>query len=232
MEIRPIKQEEWKYTYAQSMQISGQTGNIGHLRGDFASSGQDFYTTWFDNRKQWKTDEFKSELDDVINALRSEEYGLLKSRPAMSEYARHCPDSSFTGNYCTEYGFRADTDKYAFLLRCNPTKGDYNFYCFCYVKEWLDKHIQNAEKGIRFINPHYKELFCIPDGGKILITTSWGEKTEHSCRYIDECHTEIGNNLYHICEFAERMEKNGATYEPKQTEPQAAKPPKKKDYER
>ena len=44
------------------------------------------------------------------------------------------------------------------------------------MKEWLDKHIQKAEQGIRFIDPNYKELFRIPDGGKIIITSSWGEK--------------------------------------------------------
>ena len=31
---------------------------------------------------------------------------------------------------------------------------------------------------------------------------------------IDDYHVEIGDNLYHICEFAERMEQNGHTYEP------------------
>lgn len=232
MEIRPLTAEERKYTYAQSQQLEGQTGSIGHLRGDFDSSGYGFYTTWNDHRKQWKTDEFKAELDEVINALRSEEYGLLKDRPAMNEYARKHPDSAFNGNYCTEYGFRVDTDKHAYLLRCNPVKGDYNFYCFCYVSKWLDRHMEKASKGIRFIDPHYNEKFRIPDGGKIIITTAWGEKNERACRYIDETHTEIGNNLYHICEFAERMEQNGHTYEPKQAEPQASKAPKKKDYER
>ena len=54
MEIRPLTLSEQKYTYAQSMQISGQTGNIGHLRGDFAHSGYGFYTTWFDNRRNGK----------------------------------------------------------------------------------------------------------------------------------------------------------------------------------
>lgn len=232
MEIRPLTAEERKYTYAQSQQLEGQTGSIGHLRGDFDSSSYGFYTTWNDHRKQWKTDEFKAELDEVINALRSEEYGLLKDRPAMNEYARKHPDSAFNGNYCTEYGFRVDTDKHAYLLRCNPVKGDYNFYCFCYVSKWLDRHMEKASKGIRFIDPHYNEKFRIPDGGKIIITTAWGEKNERACRYIDETHTEIGNNLYHICEFAERMEQNGHTYEPKQAEPQASKAPKKKDYER
>ena len=151
----------------------------------------------------------------------------------MAAFVRANPDAAFMGNYCTEYAFRVDTDKHAFLLRCNPTKGDYNFYCYCYVKEWLDKHISRAEKGIRFIDPHYKELFRIPDGGKIIITSAWGEKTELACRYIDETHTEVGSNLLHICEFAERMEKNGAMYEPKPQEPQAEKKaPKHKDHER
>ena len=131
-----------------------------------------------------------------------------------------------------KYGFRVDTEKHAFLLRCNPTKGDYNFYCYCYVKEWLDKHIQKAEQGIRFIDPQYKELFRIPDGGKVIVTTSWGEKREYPCRFIDEYHTEVGSNLYHICEFAERMQKNGATYEPKSAEQTPQKTPKHKDLER
>ena len=50
MEIRALTPAEQKYTYAQSMQLEGQTSNIGHLRGDFASSGYGFYTTWFDTR--------------------------------------------------------------------------------------------------------------------------------------------------------------------------------------
>ena len=232
MEIRALTPAEQKYTYAQSMQLEGQTANIGHLRGDFDSSGYGFYTTWTDTRTQWKTDEFKAEFDEVINALRSDKYGLLKSRSDMSAYARQYADSAFKGSYCTEYGFRVDTEKHAYLLRCNPTRGDYNFYCYCFVKEWLDKHIQKAEQGIRFIDPNYKELFRIPDGGRIIVTNAWGEKREYSCRFIDECHTEVGNNIFHICEFAERMQKNGATYEPKQAEQPPQKAPRKNDYER
>ena len=84
--LRPLTVPERKYTYAQSSQLQGQTGNIGYLRGDFGSSGDQFYTTWFDTRPQWKSDEFKRDLDDVINALRSEEYGLLQSRSQMVRY--------------------------------------------------------------------------------------------------------------------------------------------------
>ena len=232
MEVRALTQPEQKYTYSQSTQIAGQTGCIGHLRGDFDSSGNGFYTTWDDHWDKWKTDEFKAELDEVINTLR-EGKGLLHNRRDMAAFARANPDAAFMGNYCTEYGFRVDTEKHAFLLRCNPTKGDYNFYCYCYVKDWLDGHIQKAEQGIRFIDPHYNEKFRIPDGGKITIHYAWGEKAEKTCRFIDEYHTEVGSSLYHICEFAEKMKMNGHSFEPKPQEPPSTqKAPKHKEHER
>lgn len=215
MNIRPLSKEEQKYTYAQSTQLNGQTGAIGYLRGDFGTTGGCFYTSWFDTLRHLKTDAFKVELDEVVNALRSDEYGLLKDRFSMLAYGCRYESSRFNGNYCPEYGFRVDTGDYAYLLRCNPTKGDYNFYCWCFVKEWLDRHIQNASNGIRFIDPGYNELFRIPDGEKIIVHFAWGEKEERACRFIDEAHAEIGSTLYHICQFAEIMQQNGHTYEPK-----------------
>ena len=212
--LRPMTIPERKYSYAQSSQLQGQTGNIGHLRGDFGSNDNLFYTTWFDARPQLKSDEFKQDLDDVINAMRSEEYGLLQNSVAMRSFGRANKDSEMQGNYTTEFGFRADTEKYAFLLRCIPVRGDYNFYCFCYVKEWLDKHIEEANRDIRFIDSHYKELFRIPDGERIIVTDRDGKTESYPCRYIDSYHTEVGRNLFHICEFAERMEQGGCTYAP------------------
>lgn len=230
MEIRPLTEAERKYTYTQSMQLQGQTECIGHLRGDFDKSGNNFFTAWNDHRKHLKTDEFKEELDTVINALRSEKYRLLQNRSAMREYAAKYPESSFEGNYCAEYGFRAETEKHAYMIRCNPTQGDYNFYCYCYVKEWLDSHIKNAEKGIRFIDSSYNELFRLADGEKIIITDAGGEKSERTCRYIDEYHMEIGSNLFHICQFAELMDRNGATYAPmKREEPMKEETMNEKD---
>ena len=63
-----------------------------------------------------------------------------------------------------------------------------------------------AEKGVRFITPHYREIFRIPDGDKILIQYPDGEIRRRSVRYIDEYHAQIGDNRYHICEFAERIQ--------------------------
>ena len=50
MEIRELKNNEDLYIYKNSMQISQQTGLIGHLRGDFGNNGNEFWTTWWDFR--------------------------------------------------------------------------------------------------------------------------------------------------------------------------------------
>ena len=49
---------------------------------------------------------------------------------------------------------------------------------------------------------------------------------------IDEYHTEVGSNLYHICEFAERMERNGHAYEPKTEDVKQQRAVKHKEHER
>ena len=99
MKIRSLYMDEQKYTYAQSTQIEGQTGCIGHLRGDFGSGGNEFFTSWFDHRRDLKTDQFKNELDEVINALRSEEYASTlrpRRRCPMSACRRTRPGRSCT----------------------------------------------------------------------------------------------------------------------------------------
>lgn len=66
-------------------------------------------------------------------------------------------------------------------------------------------------KDIRFIDSHYKDLFKVPDGGCIQI--QYGDETVvKPCKFIDEYHTQIGNDVFHICQFAELMEANGNIY--------------------
>ena len=136
------------------------------------TDGNGFFTSWDDFRSDLKTQEFKDEFDNVINALRFDEQygGVLKNRRSLSSYCYQHTESGFDANYCTEYAFRADTAKYAYVFRLNPTIGDYNLYCYCYVRDWLDQHITQAERGIRFITPDYKEVFRIPDGDQVRIT--------------------------------------------------------------
>lgn len=141
LSIRPIKPEEIPFSYKQSQNDYVESGCIGFLRGDFDTSGKGFYTTWEDKVKFLKTDEFKREFDDVINSLRFGYGELLKDRSSLSAYCHNNPDGVIEGNYTKEYGFRVDTDEHSYILRCNPTKGDYNFYVYAYDRETFEKHL-------------------------------------------------------------------------------------------
>lgn len=62
---------------------------------------------------------------------------------------------------------------------------------------------------IRFIDSSYNSLFTVPNGGSIILTHFDGSKTTAICTYIDDYHAKIGNGVFHILEFAERMERCG-----------------------
>lgn len=203
MTIRPATKMERMYLYTQSQQIMEQTGCIGHLRADMDTDGKGFFSSWEDHSNHLKTEEFKAEFNDVINALRFDKAygGILKTRQAMAAYCTVHPESQFE----SVFGFRADTEKYSYLLRLIPMRGEYNLYCYCYRRDWLDQHLSNAVRGIRFITPSYQELFRVEDGDMVRITTKLGEFRDRTARYIDDYHVELrgpnGDNLYHICEF-------------------------------
>ena len=169
-EKRAMIEAEDKYTFRQSTQISMQTGLIGHLRADMDTDGNGFFSSWFDFREELKTDEFKAEFDDVINSLR-EEGDILHNRRALAKYC-YCTPQSRMQEEPGYYGVRVDTEKHAYLLRLNPDRGEYNLYCYCYRRDWLNQHLKDAEKGIRFIDSHYKELFRI--------CTSWWNPSRSS----------------------------------------------------
>ena len=132
-EKRAMIEAEDKYTFRQSSQISSQTGLIGYLRADMDTDGNGFFGSWNDYRKDLKTDEFKQEFDEVINSLR-EEGDILHNRKDLAYYCYTNPQSKMPTEQ-DYYGVRVDTDKYTYLLRLNPNKGEYNLYCYCYVKD-------------------------------------------------------------------------------------------------
>ncbi len=71
-----------------------------------------------------------------------------------------------------------------------------------------------SKRRIRFIDAEYNTLFYIPDGASIVIKRMDGSSVIRSCTYIDDCHTLIGSEVYHICEFAEVAQRTGTVYEP------------------
>ena len=138
MNIRILTPTERRYTYSEGQNIDELTGCIGHLRADFGSGGEGFYSTWNDHIAELKSQAFKDEIDTVINALRSDVF--LKNRTAMSKYCYSHPEASYGND--REWGVRVDTDSYAYLMRLNPYRGEYNLYCYCYERNKLDRHLQ------------------------------------------------------------------------------------------
>ena len=215
MVIKPINKTEEMYTYTQSKQLQGQTGNIGYLRADFDQNGKGFYSTWFPlvgEDLKLNNDAFKADFNAVIDELRKPS-NVLASRNGCRKY---CYKNAHPYANDRDFGIKVITDDYVYIMRLCPSAGYYDLYCYCYLKKWLEMHLDNAEHGIRFITSNYDDLFTIIDGGKIQINYSDGrEPTTETVRYIDDYHWEtIMERIYHIYEFAERMEEIGATVKP------------------
>ena len=156
-------------------------------------------------------------LDDPTRRLNTAFCGaILESRDALRKFCYGAPEASYGND--REWGIRVDTQEHSYLMRLNPNKGEYNLYCYCYKRVWLEQHMEQARRGIRFISPHYEEKFRIPDGDQVRINRYDGEKLDRTVRYIDDYHIEIsegfGSNIYHIAEFAEKMERSGNTVIP------------------
>jgi len=213
LNYKSLTPEERLYAYTLSSQLTAQTGAFGYLRGDFGRNGAEFWTQFFDEAEQRKGDGFRASLQDVVTAMR-EPGGPLRDRFAMVSFCGLREDAVLDGSAGRSYGFRVDTPQFAYLLRCIPSPGDYNFYLRCYDRGLLESHMALAEHGIRFITPFYQEKFRIPDGDMIRIRDKDGESRDRICRYIDDYHVQVGGSLYHICELAEMNAHLGATVVP------------------
>ena len=167
--MRTATPAERLYTTGPSMQIAGQTGCIGHLRADMGEDGKGFFKAWKSRDRDLDTEDFQSEFENVLTALVGDKKygGCLKSRDAMRDFCQERPESGFNEGF--EFGFRADTAQYSYLIRLNPYKGDENLFIYCYRRDWLDSHMKQAERGIRFITSSYKEKFRIADGDKVRV---------------------------------------------------------------
>ncbi len=177
------------YACKQSTQIGGQTGYIGQFQTGVGADGQKSFTFCKYLPQGLCAGEFQRELEGILSALTNgERYG------------------GFNDGF--KFAYRADTARYSHFILLEPSKREENLSVFCYRRDWRDRHMKQAEKGIRFIFPDYREKFRIEDGDMVRIRWPDGAQFDHVCRYIDECHMEVGNNLYHICQFAELMERN------------------------
>ena len=130
-EWQPLGRENIDLVYSDA-EKDAERRCIGHLRGDFGRGGKEFYTTWFPHAEEFRTPAFGPELDEVVNDAR-EKGGLLASLSSMSSNCYKL-ESTPSKSWNTKYCFKLETEQHKYCLRCNPARGDYNFYLYCYDK--------------------------------------------------------------------------------------------------
>lgn len=146
--IAAATKEERDFCYTQDDEIMAKAGYIGYLRGDYGRSGDEFWSNFFDGKDPGlKTDAFRQDLDQAVNTLRfdAKYRGILKSRVSTMKACYDIPDSAM-GDAMGSFALRADTESYAYLLRLNPRRGEYDFYVYCYEREKLDRCLPPKEQ--------------------------------------------------------------------------------------
>ena len=145
--IRLMKPEERAFAYTQDQQTLHSSGCIGHLRVDMDSTGTGFFSSWDTHAPSLKDDAFKTEFDKLSHELRFNKDlgGILTNRISMSKFCRSIPGSEISDDG-RNFGFRVDTDEYAYMLRLNPNKGEYNAYIYAYDREMLDTFLEPAHE--------------------------------------------------------------------------------------
>jgi len=211
-ELDATGEDEKELVYRSS--DKSDRGCVGWLRIDFGSSGESFYSTWNDESMAYKTPEFRSELDEVINHFRlRSETPLLKNRASMSEVCRTTKSLELTGGWTDMYMFKVQTDKHTYFMRCSPAKGDYNAYVYCYDTEKLQQY-----KDVKFIENTYGDIsddkFFKTDSGFLEIYYNPDASSGGQLVMVSYTENDIKDAAKHSRkqdEFFERLSGNGRT---------------------
>ena len=82
--IRPASFDEAGLFYAMTPEEDQRLGCIGHVRMDFGHRGKEFWHTWWPRGpEELNGPEFKAELQEVVDKLRT---GVLKDLASMTKY--------------------------------------------------------------------------------------------------------------------------------------------------
>lgn len=125
---------------------------VGYVRMDFGS-GKEFWHTWHGLHEGLNTQNFKSDLQTVVDGLRE---NLLKDRSSMQRFI----DENHSLKLENGRGFKAQTDDCTFYLRCYPHSGYYDCYCYCYDRELLEQAMDKKlyEEEIEELTPEMEMM--------------------------------------------------------------------------
>ena len=158
--------------------------------------GGDFAYTVFDKQTRQKTAEGKISLDDVLDGIDPTHDHLAAARAAAIGEAG-LQSGPLGGSDVAQVGLTSLKDFRDSDIRRRSI--------------WEPETLPKDD--IRFINSGYEEQFRIPDGGTIQV--EYPDRTfSAKCEYIDDYHTYVGSEVYHICQFAEVLERGGGVCRP------------------
>ena len=158
--------------------------------------GGDFEYTVFDKQTKEKTAEGKISLDDVLDGIDPTHDHLAAARAAAIGEAG-LQSGPLGGSDVAQVGLASLKDFRDSDIRRRSV--------------WEPETLPKDD--IRFINSGYEEQFRIPDGGTIQV--EYPDRTfSAKCEYIDDYHTYVGSEVYHICQFAEVLERGGGVCRP------------------
>ena len=158
--------------------------------------GGDFEYTVFDRQTRQKTAEGKISLDDVLDGIDPTHDHLAAARAAAIG-AAGLQSGPLGGSDVAQVGLTSLKDFRDSDIRRRSI--------------WEPETLPKDD--IRFINSGYDEQFRLPNGGKIEV--EYPDRTfSAKCEYIDDYHTYVGSEVYHICQFAEVLERGGGVCRP------------------
>ena len=158
--------------------------------------GGDFEYTVFDRQTRQKTAEGRISLDDVLDGIDPTHDHLAAARAAAIG-AAGLQSGPLGGSDVAQVGLTSLKDFRDSDIRRRSI--------------WEPETLPKDD--IRFINSGYDEQFRLPNGGKIEV--EYPDRTfSAKCEYIDDYHTYVGSEVYHICQFAEVLERGGGVCRP------------------
>ena len=118
-------------------------GLVGYLRGDFGKDGNEFHHTWFNNSEKLNNDKFKEDFDKIMETLRER---LLTDRDWMRSVAYNHPETKISSESTSSYGMFVETERYEYDIRTITEDGNYDFYIYCYDKNFQEPQYLNGKR--------------------------------------------------------------------------------------
>lgn len=143
--LRPASPDEAGLFYSQDEEQDREHGCVGHVRFDHGS-GKEFWSTWWSRGTELESDEFREEHKAVMEEIGQN--GPLHDRDTMARFCAEHPESALQDPYGS-HGFKLETDKCCYYVRCDPRPGDYS-YIYIYDRATLEQShgtAQTAQEG-------------------------------------------------------------------------------------